>query len=185
MPLKPPLETERLLLREFVEDDVEAFYRLRTDPEITRYTGDGGGMKSLDNALAILRAYPLADYQKYGYGRWAGGLKSTGHVIGFAGLKYLDDLKEVDVGYRLFPAHWGSGLATEASRAAVQYGFDTLRLQEIIGLVDPQNSASVRVLQKLGLTFVAMIEYRTYHVARYLIGKDTFHRLRLRACETT
>jgi [ribosomal protein S5]-alanine N-acetyltransferase len=101
-----PLETERLLLREFTDADVEAFFELGHNPLITRYTADPG-FTSLDGALASLRERPLADYQKHGYGRWAVVLKSSGQVIGFAGLKYLEDLQAVDIGYRFLPEHWG------------------------------------------------------------------------------
>jgi len=102
------LETERLLLREFDEGDVGPFYRMGTDPDVTRYTGVGA-LTSPEHALEIMRAYPLADYRKYGYGRWACVWRPSGEVIGFAGLKYLADLGEVDIGYRLLPAYWGQG----------------------------------------------------------------------------
>src|SRR5689334_4009460 len=109
------VETARLVLREFCEEDAEAFHELHRDPTVTRYTGDGP-LTGVEHAREILRAHPIADYGKYGYGRWACILKASGQLIGFAGLKYLDDLKEVDVGYRLRPDHWGAGLATEATR---------------------------------------------------------------------
>ncbi|MBI1832817.1 MAG: GNAT family N-acetyltransferase, partial [Planctomycetes bacterium] len=96
-------------------------------------------------------------------------LKATGLVIGFAGLKLLDDLGEVDIGYRFLPAYWGQGLATETCRPIIEYGFTQLKLARILGLVDLENVASVRVLEKLGLTFVEMINYRTWHVAKYVI----------------
>jgi RimJ/RimL family protein N-acetyltransferase len=164
------LETERLLLREFVESDVAAFYVLGSDPAITRYTGDpGGGLKSIDHAREILRSHPLEDYRRHGYGRWACVHKSSGRVIGFAGLKYLDDLGEVDIGYRFLPSYWGVGLATEACRPVLEHGFQTLKLERVIGLVDPRNVASVRVLTKLGLTFVAEIDYGGLIVSKYEI----------------
>ena len=167
---KTILETERLLLREFDETDAAAFYPLGSDPAIIRYTGDpGGGLQSVEHALEILRSHPLADYGKHGFGRWACLHKADGRLIGFAGLKRLEELGEVDVGYRLLPAYWGRGLATEASRAAVDYGFTRLGLPRILGLVDPKNAASVRVLEKLGMTFVGMIEFRGQSAARYQI----------------
>jgi len=162
------LETERLLLREFDEGDGAAFYRLGSDPAIIKYTGDGG-LTGLDHALEVLRTHPLADYSRHGFGRWACVDKATGQVIGFAGLKYLDELQEVDIGYRLLPAYWGQGLATEACRPIVDYGFAHLRLDCIIGLVDPPNVASIRVLEKLGFTPVGMVEYRGESVAKYVI----------------
>jgi RimJ/RimL family protein N-acetyltransferase len=163
------LQTERLLLREFDESDAAAFYLLGSDPTVTRYTGDGG-LTGVEHAREVLCAHPIADYRKYGFGRWACVLKATGRVIGFAGLKYLDDLKEVDIGYRLLPAHWGAGLATEACRPVVDYGFARLGLRQIIGLVDPENAASVRVLEKLGLAFAGMVEFRGDRVARYVLA---------------
>src|SRR6516165_7921619 len=152
------LQTERLILREFDEGDAAAFYVLGSDPAIIRFTGDPG-LTSIEHAREVLRSHPLADYQKYGFGRWACLHKETGAIIGFAGLKYLEDLKEVDIGYRLVPAHWGAGLATEAGRAVLDYGFRELHLEEIIGLADPANVASVRVLEKLGFSFDRMMEY--------------------------
>jgi RimJ/RimL family protein N-acetyltransferase len=164
------LETERLLLREFDEGDVEPFYRMGSDPAVIRYTGDpGGGLTSREHALEVLRSRPMADYRKYGYGRLACVLKATGEVIGFAGLKYLDDVQEVDLGYRLLPAYWGRGLATEACRAILDYGRTRLRLGRIIGLVDPENVASVRVLEKLGLTPDGQVEYQGMCLARYVL----------------
>jgi RimJ/RimL family protein N-acetyltransferase len=104
------LETERLLLREFDEGDVAPFYLMGSDPAVLRHTGDpGGGLTSVEHALEVLRSRPIADYRNYGYGRWACVLKASGEVIGFAGLKYLADLQEVDIGYRLLPAYWGQG----------------------------------------------------------------------------
>jgi RimJ/RimL family protein N-acetyltransferase len=168
------VETPRLLLREFDENDVAAFHVLGSDPRIIRYTGEareGLGLKSLDHARQVLRDRPLADYRKYGYGRWACVWKETGAVIGFAGLKYLDDLGATDIGYRFIPEFWGRGIATEASRAALEDGFTRLGLTEIIGLVEPENVASVRVLQKLGLRLVGPIDYRGGIVDKYVVTR--------------
>ncbi len=164
------LETERLILREFDEGDVAAFLVLGSDPAILRYVGDpGGGLKSPEQALESLRARPLADYAKHGFGRLACVHKQDGIVIGFAGLKYLDDLKEVDLGYRFLPAYWGQGLATESGRAVHADGFGRLGLRRILGLVDPANTASVRVLTKLGLRPDGMMIYGGRETARYVI----------------
>src|SRR5262245_50140748 len=168
MPGKHILETERLLLREFDEGDAAAFFALGSDPAVVRFTGDPG-FTDIEHAREILRTRPMADYAKYGFGRWACVDKANAAVIGFAGLKYLDDLGEVDIGYRLLPAFWGRGLATEASRPFLDYGFARLQLQEIIGLVELANVASVRVLEKLGMAFVGMLDYRGSRVAKYVI----------------
>lgn len=165
------LETPRLLLRPFTLDDAEIFLRLGTDPEIIRYTGDPGGMKTLEDARATILARPLNDYATYGYGRLACVLKSSGQVIGFNGLKFLTDLGETDLGYRLVPECWGMGLATEGARAALEHGFNELKLPRILGLADPANLASVRILQKLGMRYVETFEYGGHTAAKYVIDR--------------
>jgi len=85
MPGRLVLETDRLLLREFGEEDAAAYYRIGRDPAVTRYTGTGQ-LESLEHALQILRTNPLADYSRDGFGRWACVLKADGEIIGFAGL---------------------------------------------------------------------------------------------------
>src|SRR2546430_17290395 len=147
--MKVILETDRLLVREYVEDDAEAFFKLNSDPEVLRFVPDKA-LRDIDQARQILIDHPMADYRKYGFGRGACILKSTGEQIGFAGLKYLEELGDVDVAYRLLPAYWGQGLATEAALASVRYGFADLGLKQIIGLVMPENIASLRVLEKIG-----------------------------------
>src|SRR3977135_2201005 len=154
--MKVILETDRLLLREYVEDDAQAFFDLNSDPEVLRFVPDKA-LLNVEQARQILVDHPIADYRKHGFGRGACILKSTGEQIGFAGLKYLEELGEVDVAYRLMPSHWGQGLATEAALASVRYGFAELGLRRIIGLVMPENIASVRVLEKAGLQYVETI----------------------------
>lgn len=83
--MKRILETDRLLLREFVLEDVEKFFRMVSDPDVTRYTGDG--CKTLEEAKQGLEERLFQDYRRHGYGRWAVVYKPTGEVIGFAGLK--------------------------------------------------------------------------------------------------
>lgn len=165
--MKTILETDRLLLREFVLDDAEALFRMVSDPDVTRYTGDG--VKTLEEAKQGLEERLLEDYRKYGYGRWATVDKSTGKVIGFAGLKYLDEVSEVDLGYRFFKEYWGHGLATEAAKAVLDYGIRVLRLPRIIGIADIENKASLRVLEKVGFQFERFATYGGHDVAWFAI----------------
>jgi len=146
------LETNRLLLREYLEEDAEAFFELNSDPRVLRFVPDAQ-LFDVEQARQILIDHPIADYQKHGFGRGACILKSTGQQIGFAGLKFLEELEEVDVAYRLLPTFWGQGLATEAALASVRYGFAKLGLKRIIGLAMPENIASIRVLEKAGLHY--------------------------------
>jgi RimJ/RimL family protein N-acetyltransferase len=167
--MKTILETERLLLREFVLDDVEAFFRMVSDPDVIRYVGEGA--KTIEEAKKGLEERPLQDYRKHGYGRWATVYKPSGKVIGFAGLKYLEDVKEVDLGYRFFKEYWGQGIATESSRAIVAYGFDRLRLARIVAFANIENKASIRVLEKVGFRFEKHATYCGHEVAWYAIER--------------
>ena len=167
--MKMILETDRLLVREFVESDAEALFQLNSDPQVLRFVPDKQ-LRSVEQARQMLLDHPIADYRKYGFGRGACILKSSGEQIGFAGLKYLKELDEVDVAYRLMRAYWGLGLATEAARASVRFGFTELRLKRIIGVVMPENIASVRVLEKTGLRFSGMVQYAEKKFARYVIS---------------
>lgn len=142
------LETERLILRPFTLEDIEPSYQMNLDAEVNRYTGDGG-IVSREELERRIKEDVLGDYQKHGYGRLALELKGEGRFIGFCGLKYLEDHQEVDLGYRLMSNYWGKGLATEAAKACVDFGFNQLKLPKIIAMVLPDNKASIHVLQKL------------------------------------
>ena len=168
--MKVILETDRLLLREYVEDDAEAFFRLNSDPEVLRFVPDKW-LLNVEQARQILVDHPIADYRKYGFGRGACILKSTGEQIGFAGLKYLEEFGEVDVAFRLMRTHWGQGFATEAALASVRFGFADLGLKRIIGLVMPENIASVRVLEKTGLRYAETVTFWGSQFSKYVITR--------------
>ena len=167
-PMKIVFETERLILREFVDDDAEAFHAFNSDPEVMRYTDDVY-TESVDQARRMIRTYP--DYRRHGYGRWAVVYKPDRRMIGFSGLKFLEDLQETDLGYRFLPEYWGRGIATEAGLASVRHGFDVLELTRIIGLVLPENIGSIRVLEKVGMSFDGMLDYCGVRAQRWVLER--------------
>lgn len=144
------IETERLILRESVVDDAPDLFEMNSDPEVLKYTGDVA-FKSVEETEKLIRNYK--DYEKYGYGRWTTIVKATNEVIGFCGLKYLEDIRETDLGYRWKRQHWGKGYATEAGRACLRYGFEKHGLEQIVAQVLEENKASIRVLEKIGMTY--------------------------------
>ena len=146
------METRHLLIRRFTLDDAEAYWPLVRLPEVIRYTGEHA-QNTLDEVREIITARPLRDYAVHGFGRMACIEKSSGRLVGFSGLKYLDDLQEVDIGYRFLPDCWGKGYATESSRTLIDDGVCRHGLKRLIGLVQPSNLASARVLGKLGLRY--------------------------------
>jgi RimJ/RimL family protein N-acetyltransferase len=144
------LETDRLLLRKFTLDDVPDFFALNADPEVLEYVGRKP-LVSLDQARERLLSAPLNDYATRGYGRLACIEKQSGRLIGFAGLKYVAELAETDLGFRFLPPYWGRGYATEAAVALLAYGRASLGIERIVGIVEPANLRSVNVFRKLGM----------------------------------
>ncbi len=160
--------TERLLLRELIEDDYKDLFALNNDPEVLRYTGDEP-FATLQDAQKFLANY--AHYDDHGFGRWAVIRKEDQAFLGWCGLKYNEE-NQVDLGFRFFKQYWGNGYATEAAKCALQIGFEALNLTEIIGRSAKENAASIRVLEKIGMTHFKSgdchgIPDAAYYVARY------------------
>ena len=157
--IKPKMiiETERLILREMVIDDAPDMLRLHSNHEVKKYTGEPV-VESIEELEKAIRTR-INDYEKYGYGRWATVLKNGMQFVGWAGLAYLPEFDEIDLGYRFLPEYWGSGLATEASDAILNYGFDKLKLKKIIAIAMKENKASIRVMEKVGMQFDKIAPY--------------------------
>ena len=146
------IETDRLLLRRFTLEDAPLLYDLNLDPEVIRYTLDP--LKDIDHARQVLAEVILPQYDLYNHGRWAVHTRTGIEFIGWCGLKARPERNEIDLGYRFFKTTWGRGFATEAAKACIQYGFEKLNLDRIIGRAMPQNIASLKVLEKCGMKFV-------------------------------
>jgi RimJ/RimL family protein N-acetyltransferase len=144
------VETERLKMREFIAQDAEAMYELNRDWEVIQYTGDVA-FDSIEETKTFLTNY--SDYKRNGFGRWIVELKETNEILGWCGLKRLPD-GNVDIGYRFSRKYWGKGYATESAKACLDYGFNHLNLDEIIGNSAIENEKSIRVFDKLRLKFV-------------------------------
>jgi [ribosomal protein S5]-alanine N-acetyltransferase len=144
------LETKRLYLREMTPDDAQKAFLLNLDPDVIKYTGDRP-FESVQHAKEFLTAYD--HYKKYGFGRWAVIHKETDELLGWCGLKYTEADDEHDVGFRFFKKHWNKGYATESAKACVNIGFQKFKLKEIVGRAMKENEASIRVLEKTGLSF--------------------------------
>lgn len=145
------LTTDRLTMRPFRAEDGVLMYALNEDPEVLQYTGD---VQFADVAAASVFLRDYDQYEKYGVGRLVVVLKETGETLGWCGLKYHPAADEYDIGYRFFKQHWGKGYATESAKAAMKYGFETLKLDRIIGRARVENPASINVFNKLCMRFV-------------------------------
>ncbi|MEM6378257.1 MAG: GNAT family N-acetyltransferase [Bacteroidota bacterium] len=168
------IETERLILREITQNDKVDLFKLHTIPEVQLYTGEPvvEAMEEIERAIQSR----IAHYNKYGYGRWATILKPKMQFVGWAGLLYLPEFDEVDLGYRFLPNYWGMGIATEASRAILKHGFDELGIEKIVAIAMPENKASIRVMEKVGMVFYKFAPYEigSEDVVWYWCDKDLY-----------
>lgn len=151
-----PIETERLILRATEPSDAKVFYALNSDPEVLRYTGDTP-FPSVKAVAEFLEGYE--QFKRYGLGRMAMVRKADCAILGWCGLHFDDENGETDIGYRLFRRHWRQGYATEAARAAVEDGIQRLGIPRVFAHVHPQNRASLRVTEKLGMTHHSTYEW--------------------------
>jgi len=155
------IETDRYILREILETDISGMYDLESDPEVHKYLGNKP-VKSIDQTLKVIN-YIRDQYETYGIGRWAVIEKSSGEFVGWSGLKYetvvRDDMNYYDIGYRLRQKFWGQGIATETAKAALKYGFETMKLDEVYGGAHVENIGSNKVLKKMGMNFIEEFDY--------------------------
>lgn len=141
------LETERLVLRMFREEDFEAYARLCADPEIMRFLGG----KTFDRTDAWRHmASIIGHWYLRGYGHWAVEEKATGQLAGRIGFLNPEGWPGFELGWTLGREFWGRGYATEGARRALDYGFKELNRQHIISLIHPENNGSIRVAERLG-----------------------------------
>jgi ribosomal-protein-alanine N-acetyltransferase len=146
------IETHRLLLREWVDADAALTAAVYDDPALTKFVGDGTPRGPAERAAEIARC--RRSYRERGFGLWAVIEKTGGNIIGHCGLQDLDGGEEVALGYALGTSWRGRGLAVEAARAAIEYGFSVLRLERIVAVTQPVNAESLKVMGKLGMKFV-------------------------------
>jgi RimJ/RimL family protein N-acetyltransferase len=142
-------ETERLTLRHLEEEDAPFVLRQVNEPSWLRFIGDRG-VRNLADARRFVRDGPQASYARHGYGVWCVVEKASGEPVGICGFVRRDALPEADVGFAFLPEAWGKGYATESARAAIALGRSRHGLRRVIAITTEDNSASRRVLDRLG-----------------------------------
>jgi len=155
-------ETERLILRELLPQDAAGMFEMDGDPEVHLFLGNKP-VQSIEQSKTDIE-FIRNQYIENGIGRWAVMEKSTGNFMGWAGLKLIKEpinnhYNYYDLGYRFSKRFWGKGYATEAAIAARDYGFNELKLDEIIGIADTNNLGSIHVLEKVGLKRISIFNY--------------------------
>lgn len=169
--MNPITETPRLLFREFSEADAPGLFELNSDPEVIRFTGNAP-FTSVREALQFVNNYD--QYRLNNFGRWALINKSNSEFIGWCGLRRSEDNGETDIGYRLLKRYWGKGLATEAAIESIRLGFEVHDLKAIVGRTMSANQASIRILEKTGMSFRNTIQFENEPGLVYQIDKQQY-----------
>ena len=152
--MKIHIETERLLMRDLLDKDVDGMFELDSDVDVHAYLGKEP-IKTLEEAKKTID-YIRLQYAQNGIGRWAVIDKYNGAFLGWSGFKYITDTINgktlyYDLGYRFIKRYWGKGYATETALASLQYGFKQLGQEQIYGMADIEHEASNSILQKIGM----------------------------------
>lgn len=163
------LETDRLVLRPMNEEDAEFILELLNDPSFIQNIGDRK-IRTLDGAKAYIANGPAASYTKHGFGLCIVELKESGEPMGMCGLIKRSTLGDVDIGYAFLPKYWSRGYAAEAALAVKHFARDVIGLKRLVAIVDPDNPASIRVLEKLGMTFEKMVRLAEDDIELKLFG---------------
>ena len=146
-------ETPRLTLRRITEEDAPLILQLNSDPDIVKYVHEPT-LESEEQAINIIVNIIIPQYLN-NLGRWAIHTKNNNEFIGWCGIKYKPEMDETDLGFRLKKTAWGKGYATESAQHTLEYAFNTLNLRLITGRAHIENIASQKVLEKIGMIFIA------------------------------
>ncbi|NME69484.1 GNAT family N-acetyltransferase [Flammeovirga aprica] len=162
------ISTKRLFLKRFSIEDALPFYTMNLDKEVMQFTGDTP-FESTEEAKAFIENYD--HYKKYEYGRWSVFLKDSEEYIGFCGLKFSEEKNEVDIGFRFMKKHWNKGYATESALGCFEYAKEH-GIKKVVARAHQDNTASVNVIQKLGMTFSHFFEEHKEKWIQYEIHFD-------------
>jgi RimJ/RimL family protein N-acetyltransferase len=150
------IETERLDLRRLSVDDAEFILELLNEPSFIRNIGDKG-VRTISDARQYILNGPVASYERSGFGLYLVELKNSRVPIGICGLLKRDALPDVDIGFAFLPKFWLKGYAFESASAVRTYGINALGLRRIVAITNPDNDGSIRVLEKIGLSYERLV----------------------------
>ena len=168
----PSVRTQRLTLRPIRPGDASTLQRIYQTEEVLRYFPN-----PVPPALEKVQQWTggqQAHWEKHGYGNWGILPEGQREIIGWAGLQYLPELDETEVGFLLDRPFWGKGYASEVALASLEFGFNQSGLEHIIALVHPENLASRHVLEKRGMSYQETISLWGIEMRRYSIKKAEF-----------
>ncbi len=164
------IETERFILRKFIEKDVDAVFAMRADADVMQFIREPQKRQEAINWIKLVSS----KWESRKVGLCAVILKETNEFVGWCGLWVLAETDEIEVGYAIAKRFWRNGFAYEAAQAALNYGFSTLNLPKIVACANPLNEVSQAVMKKLGMTFDHIGKYYGKDLVHYTITQETF-----------
>jgi [ribosomal protein S5]-alanine N-acetyltransferase len=167
--------TDRLRLRPLGVEDLDAYAGIMGDPEVGKWFPKGTSYTREESEKSLSSI--MEHWDKYGFGIWAVRTRGSPTLLGRCGLNTVTEIGEVEVDFAFSKAFWGRGYGTESARAALLFGFQNLSLKVIIGLAKPDNTASRRVLEKIGMHFVGNIRLWGIDCTYYAISESEYLRL--------
>ncbi|MDC7999607.1 GNAT family N-acetyltransferase [Aequorivita todarodis] len=152
--MKIHIETDRLLMRDLMDEDAHGMFAMDSDAEVHTFLGNKP-ISTLEESQKMIDSIKQ-QYIENGIGRWAVVEKRSGNFVGWSGFKFVTDVvngrtQYYDLGYRFLRKYWGKGYASETAIASLNHGFGELGFEEIVGIADVANTASNTILQKVGL----------------------------------
>lgn len=168
----PTIITQHLTLRPLTMNDIEAMFHVFSEQDMLKYFPNPNP-PTMERVQKMIENQ-IQHWEEHGLGWWAVVPQGETEVAGWSGLQYLPETNETEVGYMLSRKFWGRGYSTEGARAGLEFGFKTLDIDQIVGLVHPENIASQRVLLKCGMTFTYQANYFGMEMFRYQITRGEF-----------
>jgi ribosomal-protein-alanine N-acetyltransferase len=163
------LETTRLRLLSWQEDDWLQLKPIAQDPEVMRYISDGQPWP--DERVREFVERQVSNVEARGFCFWRLIDKHTQEMIGFCGLQPMVETQDIEIGWWLARTWWGKGLATEAARKAIRDAFERVGLHRIVAVAQPENLASIHIMEKLGMRFERETTRRGFRVVLYAIER--------------
>lgn len=167
--MKIVIETARLILRKFTLDDAGFMLELLNTPAWLRFIGDRN-VRTLEEAKQYLLGGNIRSYQEHGFGFYVVVVKETNQSIGTCGIKKREGLDDVDIGFGFLPQFMGKAYGYEAASATLNYALNDLKIKRIVAIVDPENTASISLIKKIGLVFEKMAQLSPKDIELMLFG---------------
>jgi ribosomal-protein-alanine N-acetyltransferase len=168
----PPLQTDRLVLRPIGTDDADALHRISNEPAVRRYLWDDETVQMATIRGLISQSSRM--FSEEGIGLFGVRRRDSENLIGFCGFTRLEGMEEPELAYELTRGTWGEGLATEMSRVCLRYAFEEASLERVIAGADPENVASQRVMEKLGMSSVGRLNPNVPEASYYAVYRKGF-----------